>query len=325
MTTCREDSRPSENAELTCGPFRLEALLFVWCAFVPVALALLLLAAAGLKAYALVTVSVGGETLWSSFWFLLGVMQFELGLGVWLLSGYWPRAARFAAIGAFSAFSLVALSRGLSGADSCGCFGRVAVNPWYTLGVDVVALVALLGWRPRAWSALGGPRFTRIATVVLLFLACAVSVGVVLSAPRPTEISIAGEEGARNVLLLEPERWVGQSFPLQEHIDIGDELMRGRWVVLLYRADCPECREELFRYGQAAEAMACNTGAPRVAIVEVPPYGVVNGFPISKGPWRAGKLREDKRWFVKTPAVVFLSNGAVRSAPEGEAWLSTPN
>jgi hypothetical protein len=52
--------------------------------------ALLLLVAASLKAYQLATEPVLGSGLLESRWFLIGVVEFELFFGLWLLSGMLP-------------------------------------------------------------------------------------------------------------------------------------------------------------------------------------------------------------------------------------------
>lgn len=92
-------------------------------------LGLLLLVAAVLKGYELLTVPMANTDIWSNRYFLIFQVEFELALGIWLLSGLFKRAAWLAALGCFSLFCCVALYKGISGAASCGCFGRVHVNP----------------------------------------------------------------------------------------------------------------------------------------------------------------------------------------------------
>ncbi len=47
----------------------------------------------------------------------------------------------------FVVFAGVATVKALAGAESCGCFGAIAVNPWYTAGFDWIAVAGLLGVR----------------------------------------------------------------------------------------------------------------------------------------------------------------------------------
>lgn len=115
---------------------------------VRIVLGLILLTAAALKGHQLATEPVAETGLLTSRWFLIGVVEFELFFGLWLLSGLYPRGTWQAAVLCFSGSACVSVYRGLSGEATCGCFGRVPVNPWYTLIVDVVATAALLWWRP---------------------------------------------------------------------------------------------------------------------------------------------------------------------------------
>lgn len=137
---------------------------------VRIALGLLLLVAAALKGYQLATEPVlaphvdgpwwatGLTALLASRWLLLGAVEFELFFGLWLLAGLYPRQTRALAIGCFALFAAVSLFKALSGAASCGCFGKVAVSPWLTLALDIFAAVVLLLVRFRAEPEMRRPR-----------------------------------------------------------------------------------------------------------------------------------------------------------------------
>jgi len=112
------------------------------------ALGLLLLVAGILKAHQLATEPVANTDIFSYRWSLTGQVYFELIFGVWLLSGLHKRLAWLTAVGCFVFFSGVTLYKALSGAATCGCFGKVDVNPWHTLILDVSAVAALLVFRP---------------------------------------------------------------------------------------------------------------------------------------------------------------------------------
>lgn len=135
---------------------------------VRIALGLLLLTAAGLKGYELATEPVAQTGLLTSPWFLIGVVEFELFFGLWLLTGLYRRLTWRVAILCFSAFACVSLYKAVSGEATCGCFGRVAVSPWYTLILDAVAVLALCCWPPET-SGVGlatGSGQTLLARVV---------------------------------------------------------------------------------------------------------------------------------------------------------------
>src|SRR5262249_25557508 len=57
----------------------------------------------------------------------------------------------------FTLLGGISLYLALAGQPSCGCFGKLALNPWYTFGLDVAAVAALWYWRPRASSVRASP------------------------------------------------------------------------------------------------------------------------------------------------------------------------
>lgn len=121
-------------------------------------LGLLLLVAAGLKAYGLAVDPVSPLGLFSAGWFQVGLIELEVLLGLWLLSGVQPLAAWLVASALFGCFAVFSLYQGLVGQTSCGCFGQLSVSPWHALGLDVLALVALALGRPERAAFRAGPR-----------------------------------------------------------------------------------------------------------------------------------------------------------------------
>jgi hypothetical protein len=107
-----------------------------------------LLAAAALKAHQFAFGAIAESSLFTSRWFLIGLIELELALGLGLLLGLYPRQARFAALACFTTFGVVSLQQALAGRASCSCFGALNVRPWYTFLFDVAAVVALGQWHP---------------------------------------------------------------------------------------------------------------------------------------------------------------------------------
>ncbi len=68
----------------------------------------------------------------------------EIALGLWFISGVGLRAARWAAVVAFAAFSIASGSAVLVGAPSCDCLGPAPVSPAAILAFDLVAVFLLL-------------------------------------------------------------------------------------------------------------------------------------------------------------------------------------
>ncbi len=290
---------------------------------VRVVLGLILLAAAGLKAHQLATGPTAEAGLLTSRWFLVAAVESEIVLGLCLLSGVLARTVWLVALGCFAVFACVSFSKGLAGEASCGCFGTVKVNPWYTFALDAAAVAALLRWRPSfsQGSEPSGerPAAVRLAAFASVWLAVGLPIGWLAGRFEPTIVTDEGEIlGESQIVVLEPERWLGMRFPLLPHIDIGSRLAEGRWIVLLYHHDCPECRRVFPEYERVAR-LTRDAGRPQVALVEVPPFR-------SERDWRAiagvqrGRLSDAKDWFVQTPTEILLDRGIVTAIRGAESF-----
>ena len=289
------------------------------------ALGTLLIVAGALKGWQLLTEPVANINIWTWRPFMVLQVDFELALGIWLLSGLFKKAAWLAAISCFSLFSAVTLYKGLSGAESCGCFGTVHVNPWLTLfAIDLPAVIALSIFRPvlslkRNAESIRTliqefitplPSVSRFATTTCLALLILGVTTPILAFNKPAKITSSYE-------VLEPETWVGKELPILDHIDIGKQLRKGNWLVLLYHHDCPDCAVAIPRYEKMASDFAGNEDFLRIALIEVPPYS--QGQVSRNSPCVLGRLAAVKQWFVTTPAVALLTDGQVISAWEEKA------
>lgn len=110
----------------------------------------LMLLAACLKAYQLATEPLATNQLFASRAFLCAWIPFEVLLGLWLITGVFPRVCRYLAIAGFAAFAVYSLRIALLGWRSCGCFGTVSVSPWFTFSLDVGAILLLSLTKPAA-------------------------------------------------------------------------------------------------------------------------------------------------------------------------------
>lgn len=124
--------------------------------------------------------------------------------------------------------------------------------------------------------------------------------------------------GHGSLVVHEPDKWVGKPFPLAEHIDVGEELTRGRWTVVLYRLDCADCPAAIAEHEGRARPRANDPDAPRIALVEVDPPRRGGRHLVGPGsPCLLGRLSPDREWFVTTPAILTLHDGRVVKAHEG--------
>jgi hypothetical protein len=127
----------------------------------------LLLATAALKAHALATNTAQPMPLLTSLRAQVAVIQVEGLLGLWLLTGLYLRAARWVALALFTALAGVSLFLGMSGESSCGCLGRLKVNPWLTFAVDLTVVVVLAWWRVPQGPGQGSNRWLRGGATIL--------------------------------------------------------------------------------------------------------------------------------------------------------------
>ena len=118
---------------------------------VRIAVATLLLLASGLKCWQLLTEPTLRTSVLDDPRLLLFTVEFELFFGLWLLANVLPRPTWYLALGCFGLFTCVSLFKAVAGHATCGCFGVVKVNPWYTAALDVSLVVMLLHWRPSGW------------------------------------------------------------------------------------------------------------------------------------------------------------------------------
>ncbi len=283
-------------------------------------LGLVLLIAAALKGYQLATEPVANNSIFTSRWFLIAQVEFELMFGLLLLSGLYKRLMWMVVLVCFAGFSLITLYKGLAGAASCGCFGKVEVNPWYTLIFDLAAVSALLIFRPN-----GKHRqcvqfhWFRSAMVAAVALVAGIPGGLAMASYIPAAVTAQGDIiGDGQIVVLEPQTWVGKRFPLLKYIDIGDKLAEGKWLILLFHHDCPDCCEAIPLYEQIAKEMANRKSTLGIALVEMPPYGQPGESPISmNSPCTLGSVSDVKEWLVETPAAVMLADGKVKYAGDG--------
>lgn len=95
---------------------------------------------------------------WESYEFFLIQIPLEFALGVWMVSGLFRKAAWIAGTLAYLGFIFVTIFKVITGAESCGCFGQIHVNPWITLfAIDVPFFLLLAIFRPKGLKLLPPP------------------------------------------------------------------------------------------------------------------------------------------------------------------------
>jgi hypothetical protein len=313
--------------------------------FLSLLLSIILMAAAVLKGLESAVRSdfIAGPL--SNHWLQLAEMEGELCWAAFLAIGCFPSTMWRVTFLGFSIFACVAFYKAYAGDVSCGCFGRSSVNPWVTGTFDCGVLVALRLCRPEISTArvikqsMTWQR-TLLALIVVL-LGTIVTVAAVAYKPV-TQGNNGVVDADSHIVVLEPEKLVGNYFSLAGQIDVGPQLKQGRWIVVMYHADCETCRKAIPVYKEFNARVRDREGGIdiKICFVEMPPYAAprddpLHGFAgedsssrhISSGTTSIrGKLSEKHEWFATTPIVVELSDGLILKAASGEAatnlaWL----
>jgi hypothetical protein len=246
------------------------------------------------------------------YWLVVAAIELELVVGLMLLATLWLTISWAAALALFGSFLGVSLLRAAAGLESCGCFGSVHVNPWWTAAFDS-AIVAGLWLARRQFfepSVPARPRRLRVWLVACLAMV-AVSL-TVLATTRPYRLNGAAPlPNDEKLVILEPSEWTDNPFPLTPYCEPPVDVSQGRWVVVLFHHDCPNCQLALPKYEEfASQAEASDLNG--VLAVEIPPFG---GEPRSSdAKMKHARLSESREWFVQAPVEVRVVNGIVESA-----------
>jgi hypothetical protein len=247
----------------------------------------------------------------------------ELGLGIWLVCGLFRKAAWMLAVLAFGLFIAVTLQKGLTGAESCGCFGRVKVNPWITLSaIDIPLFLGLVIFRPKGLKLLPPPwpsakHFFGVAIPTFIAFGIIMPVLVLNKPPDKTD----------KYEVVRPAEWISQArnhekWSMLEHIDIADSLRENIVIVVLYNNGCDTCYKAIPLYDRMGRDMVGNKDSIRFAFIEIPPYASKQDslVPVDT-PCLQGRLDTSKKWYIQTPLVVVLRDGLVAKSWEGETPL----
>jgi hypothetical protein len=277
---------------------------------------LTLIIASALKIQQMLTEPIISKGFWESWEFFLIQIPLELGLGIWLVCGLFRKAGWLLGLIGFAGFIGVTLYKALIGAESCGCFGVIHVNPWITLFlIDVPIFLLLAIFRPKGEKLLPPPWPKAVH-----FFAIAIPTFILLGAIEYILITNKQEKPAAQDWVVKTDIKAKAVWPLLKDVDISEKLNSGLWVVLMYHYDCPDCARAIPDYLEMQKSLTGNENAINFAFVEIPPYGGEKRQLISPDSNAVrGRLSDKKKWFFQTPVVVVLNDGAVSGAWEGKA------
>ena len=267
-----------------------------------VAVGTVLVVAAILKVYAVLTGQMQG-----SYATILEALM-EMAAGFWCWCGAWRQWAWRAVVVFFLIFAGVSLLRGLEGHPSCGCFGTVQVNPWWTLALDVGVLGALLAGRPPQGSVPPATQL-RIRGTGLLLLVLFVAGGWVVARNRPAWLHANGTiTGGAGTVLMDPVGWTHHRLPLLKYMPNAQVYSNGRWLVVLYHHGCEVCWQAI---GQVAAKLAAAQHPHHVLLIQVPPDGPLPASLHTRG-MVEGEVDFGRNWAIRMfPLYLDMHNGVV--------------
>lgn len=311
---------------------------------------LVLIAASVLKIHELLVVCVPGwqeHGIWESYEFTLWQIPVELCLGIWLISGLFRKAAWTAGTLAYFVFIFATLYKGIIGAESCGCFGQIHVNPWLTLGlIDIPMFVVLLLNRPgddykllpppwpNIWHALvfAVPIFGVLifaAPMLVVFKPVCIKPDEAVKPIAPVKYTKPDEPNhtaaIKPVSNPDTNPTTTQQADLWswlQYIDIADQLKEGVVVILMYHYDCPTCAAMVPLYDEYCRKMKeVGDDSMKFAFVAAPPYSDNGPVPENTICLR-GKLveKDGQKFAIMSPYVVALIDGElVKTWKQGTA------
>lgn len=274
-----------------------------------------LLFAAVTKYWMVMTEPVLPVRFWESREFYIIHIFLITGLAIWLVCGLFRKAAWLLAITAFTVFIFDTLYKAIVGEVSCGCFGRVQVNPWLTLfAINVPVLILLLAFRPRGEKLLP-PSWPSAKH----FFAVAIPTFILLGVIVFTAIKFVPPTETHDYKVVDHQAWVGTELEMLSQIDVADSLREGFCLILFYHNDCPNCREAIPVYSQMYDEILAQGDPAKFAFIEMPPYGDPAQSPVPVDTkCITGFLDDTKRWYAATPLLVVTEDGIVLKSWEAE-------
>jgi len=286
---------------------------------IEILLGCLLVGAAALKCY---QIYAGRSLILNSLFrnrlFPPAAFEGEFLLGIWLIFGGLGRLRLRVAAASFCFLGIAAIFEAMRGSSSCGCFGSIPVPPAATAVFDTAAAVAL-GYLAKqkiclSDRALSRPRIIGMGAASILASICVW--GTYFAKPATAGLVSGSSEQYGGLVVLQPSDWLGKSFPLFDHIRGSLPIQSGRWRVVFYHYDCPDCLDAVTFY----RALAANGDGIRTAFIAMPPLPSTGNDPVPDAPdYLHLELSTDHEWFATTPLVVALQDGIVLAAEEGKS------
>ena len=276
---------------------------------------LVLLIAAALKMHEVLTQPFLTDAILESRSFTAIEAILITGLAIWLLSGLFAKAGWILAVVSFVVFCAYTFNQMRIGADTCGCFGAVKVDPKISLFlIDLPIILALILLRPRGLTLLPPPW-----PKLMYFISICIFTSVLLGSMAIAAYAIVPAQETDTYAVIDHDGWVGLPLPMLKQIDVAPELLEGFAVIFLYHDNCPTCREMAPVYSEMYEMLGAAEQDIKFAFIEMPPYGDGSDSPIPvETQCIVGVLDETKKWYGASPILIVTEDGIVKKSWEAE-------
>jgi len=206
----------------------------------------------------------------------------------------------------FLGFFILSLHDAIEGSDICGCFGTMRVPPIVTSVLDFTVLLCLGLGDLNFMGALARRNMFRFMPVGIAASAMLCMLG--------NRMMWSLDSTREQPFVFEAKDWVGRDFPLVNDISSeGPEAIQtGRWIVLIYHADCDECTRSLAEFESTLGGSPMDWNGVSCGMVEVPSYGKVRRE-AHAAPHHIVrfKLSASRNWYIPTPRFLQLRNGII--------------
>lgn len=203
----------------------------------------------------------------------------------------------------FALFAIFQLYSILDGARQCDCFGKLTVNPYYMLLIDVgIAFLFCIPPNP-ASPFLNRNRMRNFVSLGLLVSGCGYVVSRLLH--EMPQIAASPESVRSEFEVLTPTKWIGTIPPLLEVIGVSPDVspdLEGVRFIVIGRSDCESCirlRAQVIHQSIEAKWGWFFVQLDRAPILETFQNKIL-------------QARKEVEWLCKTPVLVELSEGKVK-------------
>jgi hypothetical protein len=257
----------------------------------------------------------------------------ELAVACLILTSVLGRTTAIVGAVVFFAFFVISSSKVLRGETDCGCFGRFAVDPFWTCVFDGFASAIFL----RFFSVCSlWPRVTAFSSFRFVSACCLFLIGGCALALEPANwgsvrsLYTSAQPNHRNIfgpadfVELSPAELQGTEFVLSNRIVESGLYSEGDWIFVIFKDSCSDCRELLFdiyKNGMRLPnaGMTCFVNVDHSSSIESELSNIGDRQTQELIKWV--HLSQSSRWIGDFPMIACVRNGSVLKAYSSEEYF----